>query len=159
MILVLFGTSPYPFNRLAHAIEDYARNSTETLIAQLGNTTYKPQGVQCFDFLNHDQLMQLIDQAEIVITQGGSGSILDSLEKHKKVIAVPRQLRLKECKHDGGGQEELVRKLEKEGKLIGVYDMKDLPGAIKKAYDFQPQGISQNTLAALVFAYVKKVIQ
>jgi len=157
LILVLFGTNPYNFDRLAKAIEMYAQISGEEIVAQLGNTTYYPEGVKCFDFLPREELLSLIEQAEVVITQGGFGSILDCLERRKRIVAVPRKMELGECK-DILGQEELVRELEKEGKLVGVYDVKDLPKMIEKARELQPKFELNTKIPNLVLVFIKTII-
>lgn len=157
MILVLFGTNPYSFDRLAKAIEDYAQLAAEEIIAQLGNTVYKPRGVECYGFVSRDKIFAFIEQAEIVITQGGFGSILDCLEHRKKVVAVPRKKDLGECKDVGLGQMEIVRKLEKEGRLIAVYDTKNLPMAIEKARLLRPDFEPNTKIPQLVLDFVKSV--
>lgn len=158
MILVLFGTNPYNFDRLAKAIEMYAQISKEEIVAQLGNTTYHPKGIKYFDFLPRDELLHLIDQAEIVITQGGFGSILDCLERRKRTVAVPRKRDLKECKDDGLAQEEIVRKLEEEGRLVGVYEIKDFPAAIEKVRMLQPKFEPNTEIPNLILDFVKSII-
>jgi hypothetical protein len=45
-------------------------------------------------------------------------------------VAVPRKPELQEAPDR---QEELVRELERLGRLIGVYEMAELPEAIRKA--------------------------
>ena len=76
-----------------------------------------------------------IKEAEIIVTQGGFGSIADCLRVGKKVVAVPRK---PEFKESPDRQEELVRELEKLGRLVGVYDIDELPEAIKKAKKQEP---------------------
>ena len=159
MILVLFGTNPYSFDRLAKAIEDYAQISGKEIIAQLGYTIYRPRGVACFDFLPRDELLSLIDQAEAVITQGGCGSILDCLEHRKRIVVVPRNRDLKECRDSGLGQEEIVRKLDEEGKVVGVYDIKTLPTAMKKACMLQPKFELNTKIPNLVLDFIESIIR
>jgi UDP-N-acetylglucosamine transferase subunit ALG13 len=159
LILVLFGTSPYGFDKLAKAVEDFAVSSGEEMVAQSGNTNYCPKNVRCFDFMPREKLISLIDESELVITQGGFGSIMDCLDRRKKVVAVPRTMEAGECRHGGLGQEELVRQLEKEGKVVGVYDVKNLPDAIKRARMLQPRFEANTVIPKLVFDFVKTVIK
>lgn len=157
MILVLFGTNPYSFDRLSKGIENYAKISKEKMIAQLGNTNYEPKGIECFNFIARDKLYALIDQAELVIAQGGYGSIMDCIERGKRIVAVPRKRELNECKDDGLGQEELVRELDKEGKLVGVYDINDLPKMIEKARRLHFSLSVNDKIQSLILDFVKKV--
>lgn len=130
MILVLLGTNPYSFTRLAKAADRYAEKSMEKVFIQLGHTNYLPLSAGYKDFLSKQDIINMIDEAEIVITQGGFGSIADCLRAGKKVVAVPRKPELNESPDQ---QEELVRELEKLDRLIGVYDIEELPEAILKA--------------------------
>jgi UDP-N-acetylglucosamine transferase subunit ALG13 len=157
LIIVLFGTNPYSFDRLAKAVEEYAQTFGEEIVAQLGNTIYHPKGVKCYSFLSHEELLSLIDKAEIVITQGGFGSIMDCLEHRKRIVAVPRRKELRECK-DVFGQEELIRELEEEGKIIGLYDTTDLAVAIEKARTLQPKFDPNTKIPNLILNFVKSVM-
>jgi len=129
LILVLLGTNPYNFYRLAIAADEYAAESGEEVFIQLGYTKYSPLNSKFKDFLSKQEIMNKIIEADIIVTQGGFGSIADCLRAGKKVVAVPRKPELKESPDR---QEELVRELEKLGRLMGVYDINELPEAIKK---------------------------
>jgi len=130
LILVLLGTNPYSFVRLAKAADRYAEKSHEKVFIQLGHTNYLPLNASYKSFLSKQDIINKIDEAEIVITQGGFGSIADCLRAGKKVVAVPRKPELNESPDQ---QEELVRELEKLERLIGVYEINELPEAILKA--------------------------
>ena len=130
MILVLTGTSPYSFHRLVEAADKYAEKYKEEMFIQLGHTDYSPVHAKYKRFLNKKELLKKIEEASLIISQGGFGSIADCLQKGKKVVAVPRKSELKEALHQ---QEELVREMEKLGRLVGVYQIDDLSKAIQKA--------------------------
>jgi UDP-N-acetylglucosamine transferase subunit ALG13 len=69
-------------------------------------------------------------RAKIVITHGGTGSIFTALNLNKKVIAIPRLKKFREVTNDH--QLQIVKELEKEKMLIGVYDINQLEEAFKK---------------------------
>ena len=71
-----------------------------------------------------------IKKADIVITQGGAGTINDCLKLNSKIIVVPRLMRNKECNHD---QTELIKKLHSQKKIIYLKNLNDLSNTIKKA--------------------------
>lgn len=158
LILVLFGTSPHDFSRLARAVEAHARTCDEEIVVQLGNTEYRPCGVECFDFLPHGELLELIGRSGVVITQGGFGSIADCLERGKRVVAVPRKQCLGECHHGGLGQEELVRQLDEQGRVVGVFDTGDLSSAIEKARGLDTFHEPNTKIANLVLEFVRSTI-
>jgi UDP-N-acetylglucosamine transferase subunit ALG13 len=157
MILVLFGTNPYSFDRLAKAIEKYVQISGKEMVAQLGNTTYRPKGIRCFNFMQHKELIALINKAELIVTQGGFGSILDCLERKKRIVVVPRKRDFGECQDDGLGQEELTRALDKARRIVGVYDVRELPKAIERAWLLRPDFEPNTKIPQLVLDFVKSV--
>jgi UDP-N-acetylglucosamine transferase subunit ALG13 len=130
LILVLLGTNPYSFDRLVRAVDDYAPGCQEEIFIQLGHTSYIPRNSRYQRFLQKQEILEKISEARIVITQGGFGSIADCLRAGKRIVAVPRKPELKEAPDR---QEELVRELERLGRLVGVYEISELPEAIKKA--------------------------
>jgi len=130
LILVLLGTNPYSFDRLVSAVDEYAPRDEEEIFIQLGHTTYIPKNARHQRFLEKQEILEKIRGASLVITQGGFGSIADCLRAGKRIVAVPRKPELKEAPDR---QEELVRELERLGRLVGVYEISELPEAIKKA--------------------------
>lgn len=129
MILVLLGTNPYPFDRLMMAMSLYARNTGTKVIAQSGNTPSRPD-IECYPFVDHSQLIKWISEADVVVCQGGFGSLSDCIARGAKTVAVPRRMSLGESMDD---QEELVRAFAEEGLVVPVYDVSDLPRAIELA--------------------------
>jgi len=127
LILVLVGTNPYSFDRLVSAIDQYALQAGEEVFIQLGHTSYVPRHAKHECFLEKEEISRKILEAELVVTQGGFGSIADCLRAKKRVVAVPRKPELNESPDC---QEELVRELERLGLVTGVYDIDNLHDAI-----------------------------
>jgi len=157
MILVLFGTNRFPFERLAREIENLAARSSEEIIVQLGYTDYCPQRARCFHFLPRSELHSLIRRADIVIVHGGFATISDCLQLGKKIVAVPRKNELGENKDSGRGQEEIVRRLDEEGRLVGVFDVGELPAALEKARGLSPRPQRVSDIPRLVLEFVQTV--
>jgi UDP-N-acetylglucosamine transferase subunit ALG13 len=130
LILVLLGTNPYSFDRLVRAVDDYTPRCEEEIFIQLGHTSYIPRNALYQRFLEKQEILEKIREASLVITQGGFGSIADCLRAEKRIVAVPRKPELQEAPDR---QEELVRELERLGRLVGVYEIAELPEAIRKA--------------------------
>lgn len=153
MILVLVGTNPYSFERLVRAVDEFAGSSGERIFIQLGNTDYIPRNAEYKRFLEKEELLINIREADLVITQGGFGSIADCLRENKKVVAVPRKPELKEAPDR---QEELVREMEKLGRLIGVYNIAELPLAIKKAFATEFRKSEKHNISILVNKFIEE---
>ena len=130
MILVLAGTNPYPFTRLLRAVDEWSRSSGEHVIAQSGHTPVEGLVIEIHPFVSHAQILEWIAQADVVICQGGLGSLRDCLRAGKPTVAVPRKPELGESQDI---QSELVEALVQEGKVIGVDNIAHLAQAIDQA--------------------------
>ena len=67
------------------------------------------------------------------ITHAGTGSITDALDYGKIPVVVPRRKTADLDEHSDDHQIQITKLMEREGKIIAVYDIKDLYGAIEKA--------------------------
>ncbi len=136
MILVCLGTHYQPFIRLAEAADKLALEMNEKVIVQCGVTKYNFKHAESFDYCPKDKMTQLIEEARVIVMQGGWGAMCEAVDKKKKVVVVPR-IEGKEHIHN---QEQLVRKMDQLGCVIGVFDINGLADAVKKAdhYHFQP---------------------
>ena len=157
MILVLLGTCRHGFDRRGRAMEEYARQSGEEIRIQLGRTSYRPAGVAGFDFLPREDLLRMIERADLVICHGGFATLSDCLRLRKKIVAVPRRRDLGETLDSGLGQEEIVRELERLGKIIGVYDIRTLPQAVERARLSPVPGAASSEIPDLIGRYVKSL--
>ena len=83
MILVLLGTNPYSFSRLIKAVDNYAANTGEKIIIQLGYSKLQPRNLHFFDFKSHDEILALIQSADLIIAHGGYGTVYDCLVQKK----------------------------------------------------------------------------
>lgn len=90
MIFVLMGTNPYPFTRLAKAVDELAGVHQWEVAVQCGSTRYDFKHCAARPYFAHDEVRQHIEACEVLVTQGGAGSISEGLCCHKPVVAVPR---------------------------------------------------------------------
>ncbi len=141
MILVTLGTQKEQFTRLLDMIEKSKLN--EKIVVQLGHTKYTSTKMELFNFINYDKMNELIDKADIVITHGGTGSILSPLYKGKKVIACARLAKYEE--HVDNHQEEIVNLFAEEGYILKLTENDKLDDIIKIAKNFKPKKYQSNT--------------
>ena len=139
MILVLLGTQNNNFNRLLEEIEKNIEDGTikEKVIVQAGYTKFESNKMKIIDLMSKEQLEKFQDEANLIITHGGVGSIISSIEKRKKVIAVPRMHEYGE--HVNNHQKEIVKDFNDKGYIIGIEKVEDLKQAIEKIKDFEPK--------------------
>lgn len=144
MILVLLGTQNNSFYRLLEEIEKNIENKTikEEVIVQAGYTKFESKNMKIFDLIPQDDLEKLEEKASLIITHGGVGSIISTIEKNKKVIAVPRLYKYQE--HVNDHQKDIVKDFNEKGYIIGIEDVKDLENAIKKSETFNPKEYKPN---------------
>lgn len=92
MIFVTVGSRNYPFDRLFKKLDGLYEDGilTEDMFAQTGTSIYKPKHYANRDFISQDEFLTRINEADIVVSHGASGSIMKALNAGKKVIAVTR---------------------------------------------------------------------
>lgn len=92
MIFVTVGSRPYPFDRLFKKLDELYENGTltEPMFAQTGSSGYKPKNFEYRDYVSPEEFAEKINEADIVVSHGASGSIMKALNAGKKVIAVTR---------------------------------------------------------------------
>ena len=129
MILVTCGMHFQPFDRLVQAADEYAATSNEKVVIQKGPSKYNCRYAESFECIAKEKMSELMVSADVVVMQGGWGALCEAIDKKKRIVAVPR-IEGVEHIHD---QEQVVRKLDNLGCVVGVYDIKDLPAAIKLA--------------------------
>lgn len=144
MILVLLGTNDKKFTRLLDAVEKQIKsgNIKEKVIVQAGCTDYTSNNMEIFDLIPKNKLDDLVKEADLIITHGGVGSILQGLENNKKVIAVARLSKYNE--HTNDHQVQIVEEFAKQGYVIELKDFNKLDEIIKEAKSFKPNKYKSN---------------
>ncbi len=139
MILVLLGTQNNSFHRLLEKVENCIENKVinEDVIVQAGYTKFNSDKMKIFDLIPRERLDELQKESNLIITHGGVGSIISSIEKGKKVIAVPRLHEFQE--HVNNHQIEIVENFNELGFIIGIKNVEDLTTAIEKSKNFNPK--------------------
>ena len=146
MIFASLGTMDMPFYRMAKAVDEFAANCGEEVIVQTGYTFFPYKYAKAFSFCTKDEMQQYLSQADILILQGGWGAISEAMELHKRIVVLPRYDKIEHI-HD---QFQLVRKLDSQGCVIGVFDEKDLHEAIEKARIFEFRQLEKGNAESLI---------
>ena len=139
LILVLCGTQKQDFTRLMRLVEQVA--DREEVIIQAGHNHYETDKMKLFSFIPNDEMEKLYQQASLVVTHAGAGSILQGVKNHKKIIAVPRLKKYHE--HVNDHQIELATKLEQLGCILTYQDGEDFISLYEKAKTFNPLPFNQ----------------
>ncbi len=153
MIFVTLGNAPLDFSRLAKEVDRIAPSLKEEVFIQCGHTKYPLKFTKVKKFLNSQEMQSRIDEASIVISHGGWGTISECLDKNKKLIAVPRLLGL-EHNHP---QKELVNALAIQGCLLAVYEISNLENTIAKARSFTPRPLQRGSASTVINDFLSTI--
>ena len=145
MILVILGTQDKQFTRLLKAVDKEIENGniTDKVVVQAGQTKYESKNMEIFDLVPAPEFDKLMDEADIIITHGGAGSILNAIKKGKKVIAAPRLAKYQE--HHNDHQKQIIEEFAKLGYIQELRDFNKLGSMIKKINTFKPKRFESNT--------------
>jgi UDP-N-acetylglucosamine transferase subunit ALG13 len=115
LILITVGTQRFQFNRLLRSVDQLVEEGvlTDSVIAQIGYSDYKPRHYTYSDFYKLDDINKLTKECDVCITHGGIGSILNALNCGKKVIVMPRKKILGE--HVDDHQSEISAAFQEKG--------------------------------------------
>lgn len=144
MILVLLGTQNNSFHRLLEEIDKLIGKGViqEEVVVQAGYTNYQSEKMKIMDFMPNEEIEKLEEKAELIITHGGVGSILQSIKKEKKVIAIPRLHEYQE--HVNNHQKEIVELFNEKKYIIGIQSVEQLEQAIEQVKKFKPKKYQTN---------------
>lgn len=145
MILVLLGTQDRQFNRLINEVVNLKKKGIikDRIIIQKGVSIFEDKKIESFDFAPKEKIEELIDNAKLIITHAGVGTIIDCLNKDKKVIVVPRLKKYSE--HTNDHQLQITKEFADKNYIIPVYEINKLRQAIEKAKSFKPEKYESNT--------------
>jgi UDP-N-acetylglucosamine transferase subunit ALG13 len=145
MIFITLGNQNFQFSRLLKKIDSLVVSKIiqEPVIAQTGHTIYIGNAIQTFDFLEQEIFLDYIDKANLIITHAGTGSIINSLKKGKKLIAAARLSNYEE--HIDDHQIEILEAFTSKNMILGLNnELSDLELKIKMSKDFVPVPFHSN---------------
>lgn len=131
-IVVSLGTDHHKFDRLIDWIDDWLRSVSDppSCLVQHGASRLPLMAV-ARDRMPRPELLQLYDDATVVVVQGGPGSILDARSVGHVPIAVPRRPELHEVVD--GHQIAFTRTMAKFGEAIAAESAEELVRALEAA--------------------------
>jgi len=156
-IFLTVGTVQFPFDRLLKEVDRLIDIGfiKQKVIAQIGSSFYKPQNYEYFDFCSSEKISSFMMNANIVITHGGVGSIINSLILGKPTIVVPRYQKFHE--HVNNHQLDITCELEKENAIIPVYNIHDLLSIFDNVENFRKKTltIGKSNVETIIRNYIE----
>jgi UDP-N-acetylglucosamine transferase subunit ALG13 len=130
LIFVTLGTHTQPFPRALALVQPLA--AREEIVVQHGHTAPPSWCVpsRCFDFIDYDRLVTLVQAAEAVVCHGGVGTIMTALGFGKIPIVIPRLARFGE--HVDDHQVDIATAFAERG-LVVWCENGDLEPALQAA--------------------------
>lgn len=132
-LVVSVGTDHHLFDRLIDWIDDWVdqQQVAPSVFVQHG-ASRSPRNGTGQERLPRAELLRIYERAEVVVVQGGPGSILDVREVGVVPIAVPRVPELKEVVD--GHQVEFTKVMAAHGNAIYVDQRKELHRQLDRAF-------------------------
>ena len=121
-----------------------AESSTGSgVFIQLGTSAYIPKNAEWSAFLDRETYRQKLDQADLVVTHGGTGAIVGAVKKGKKVVAIPRLHQYGE--HVDDHQVEIVKCFSEMGLIEPCFDVNNLASCCARAIERKYRVYESNT--------------
>ena|SRR5688572_24392250 len=135
VIFVTVGNATTGFLRLLEVVDELAAagafGNDRVFIQSGNNPDFKPRYCEHETFINMELFSMCIEEANMVISHGGAGTLMHVLRAGKVPVVMPRRKHYGELVDDH--QYDLVRSLAFEGRVIPAYETNDLAGAIALA--------------------------
>lgn len=147
-IFATVGSRTFSFDRMIQAIDEAMGSDklpiNTTALAQVGSGSFKPRYLDTVKYLDRDEFLKRIQEADLVIAHGGTGVIATALSCGKRVIAFPRMAAYGE--HVDDHQVEFLHCLENKGLLRVCADNQQLVDVILDLLnDKSPSPYKSNT--------------
>lgn len=140
LIFVTLGTQDKEFKRLLEAVESI--DIKEKIIAQVGQTKYTSNKIEVHNFMSNEEFDKYMQDARIIITHAGVGTIIKGLNLEKTMIVVARKKEYKE--HVNNHQQQILDTFSKDGYIIPLEDFSKLEDKIYEAEKFVPKKFISN---------------
>ena len=151
MIFVTVGTSSWDFTRLIKKMDYLAGEIDEEVIMQIGPNKYKPTIAEFFRITTDEEIERLFENARIIVSHAGVGSVMRALRHNKPIIVIPRAEKYGE--HFDDHQIEMAAALEKDGIVKVVWDICEIKKALKDS-DLYPTTRRDKKLVLALREYI-----
>lgn len=124
MVFVTAGTQ-LPFDRLVEVVDNIAAEHNDVkFIVQALNSTYKVKNIEVVSFLSSADFDSAINNARLIISHAGMGTIISALVKKIPIIVMPRLVKFNEHRNDH--QLGTAKQMDKDGYVYVAYDTDEL---------------------------------
>jgi UDP-N-acetylglucosamine transferase subunit ALG13 len=134
LVLVTVGGDHHPFERLMTWVENLMLEEGSRLrcVVQYGTST-APIGAESHEYLDHAELLDLMNSARAVVSSGGPSTLLEARRMGHRPIVVPRWSSLGE--HVDDHQRAFAARLHEEKVAVRVESEQEFRAALAAALD------------------------
>ena len=150
MIFVTLGTQKFQFDRILKELDkliDENKLKKEDIMVQNVCEEYQPKNFKTFRLKPQEEIDKITEDAEIIITHSGTGSIINSLKMGKRIIIVPRRKEFGE--HVDNHQLELAEVFHEKYNIPVVTEMDELYDVIQKINEYRPIKWEENNTSLI----------
>lgn len=137
---ILFATvgATLPFDRLVASVDEVRRRGliSEAVVAQTGVGGLQAEGMDCYETLPFEHILDLLRRTDIVVCHGGTGSLITALREGCRVISMPRRFDLGE--HYDNHQVEISEAFAARGLISVAHTVEELAAALEAARSRPP---------------------
>lgn len=123
-------------------MDNIAEKNYEEVIIQTGKIRYEIKNAKNFIFLSGEEFSKLYEDARLIVSHAGVGSIITALRYNKPLIIVPRMKKYGEVIDNH--QIEIAGKIEKEEITTVSYDVRNLEKLIKSEQIYPIRGFNND---------------
>ena len=133
-----------PFDRMIEMVANLkARGEiSEDVVFQTGIGGLTPAGAESYETLPLDRITSFLQEADIVVCHGGTGSVITALREGCRTIVVPRIFEKGE--HYDNHQSEITNAFAARGLVIPANSPEELASALQSARLMQPVSATTN---------------
>lgn len=130
-VFVTLGTDHHRFDRLVTWLDTWHRRHDDVDLVIQEGATPAPAGAQPIGMVGRDELLDHLSRADVIVCQGGPGSIADARSVGRRPIVVPRLAEFDEVVDDH--QVAFCRRLHDDGAIQAVHTEAELAAALDEA--------------------------
>lgn len=144
MIYVTLGTQKFQMDRLLQKLDLLIEKEIikEQVIVQCVYHNYSPIHYKIESLIPKEKVDRFVQEASLVITHSGTGSLIKCNQYSKKTLIVPRLKKYKE--HVDDHQCEIARVFQKKARASVVYEMDELEEYLKDPTKIMPLHLPLN---------------
>ena len=136
MIFITVGPDR-PFDRLVKVVDNWVqRTARNDVVAQIGRGGWRPQSMRAVEFIEPPEFARYFQQADVVISHAGMGTILSALHHGKPLIVMPKLASLGE--HRNEHQTATARKMVAIHGVAVAFNEVELENQLDRISELEP---------------------